>query len=306
MTTTKTNATLLVLAGGLGSRYKGKKQVDPMGPSGECLMEYSIYDAKNAGFDQLVLIINDYFNQETKDHFQAIADKAGIKLDFVIQALDTLLPEKHKNRLENRVKPWGTGHAILTAKDVIKNPFVVINADDYYTRKAFEKAYQLINSGQINEHQYGMVAYPLSATLSDNGSVSRGVCTTENGLLKKVVEHTNISEENGKIIHTDDAGNKTELAPDTQVSMNFWILDTSVFQVLEAEFDQFLTNLSSEKAELFIPFVIDDMIHNEGLKVVVESSQDKWFGVTYPEDKDFVIKSVQEMVDNGYYPASLW
>ncbi|NAW51723.1 dTDP-glucose pyrophosphorylase [Elizabethkingia argentiflava] len=304
--TTKTNATLLVLAGGLGSRYKGRKQVAPMGPSGECLMEYSIYDAKNAGFNQLVLVINDYFNQETKDYFQSIADKADIKLDFIVQALDTLLPEKHRDKLTNRVKPWGTGHAILIAKDVIKNPFVVINADDYYNRKAFEKAYLLIKNGQINEGQYGMVAYPLSATLSDNGSVSRGVCTIQNGFLKKVVEHTNIAKENGIIFHTDTSGNKTELVPSTPVSMNFWILDTSIFKVLEAEFDHFLTHLSSEKAELFIPFVIDDMIHQQDLKVIAEASEDKWFGVTYPEDKDFVIKSVREMVDSCYYPASLW
>ena len=305
MTTTK-NATLLVLAGGLGSRYKGKKQIDPMGPSGECLMEYSIYDAKNAGFDQLVLIINDYFNPETKDHFQKIADQAGIKLDFVVQRLNTELPKHHEDKLENRVKPWGTGHAILAAKHVIDNPFVVINADDYYNRHAFEKAYQLISSGNINDKQYGMVAYPLKQTLSENGSVSRGICTVENGILKTVEEHTNITPEEGKIIFTDDEGGKHELAADTLVSMNFWVLDTSVFQVLEQKFDEFLSNLKTEKAELYIPFVIDDMIHEDGLKVIVERSEDKWFGVTYPEDKDLVTQSILGMVNSGFYPASLW
>lgn len=305
MKTTK-NATLLVLAGGLGSRYKGKKQIDPMGPSGECLMEYSIYDAARAGFTQLVLIINDYFNQETKDHFQQIADNAGIQLDFVVQRLNTKLPIHHEDKLENRVKPWGTGHAILAAKDVIKNPFVVINADDYYNRHAFEKAYELIASDKINEHQYGMVSYPLSATLSENGSVSRGVCTINNSQLVTVVEHTNINKEGDKIICTLDDNSKKELAPETLVSMNFWVLDPSIFNVLERKFDQFLSNLKSEKAEFFIPFVIDEMVHEEGLKVVVETSKDKWFGVTYPEDKQLAINSIQELVSNGVYPSALW
>jgi len=306
MTNTKKNATLLVLAGGLGSRYKGKKQIDPMGPSGECLMEYSIYDAKNAGFNHLVLIINDYFNQTTKDHFQKIADKIGIKLDFVVQTLETLFPEKHRDKLENRKKPWGTGHAVMVAKDVIKNPFIVINADDFYSKKAFEKAYELINSGQINEKQYGMVAYLLSETLSENGSVARGVCSIENSLLKNVEEHTNIYEENGKIIYTDESGNKKEFSRNTPVSMNFWVLDSTVFKYLNEYFEKFLNNLKSEKAEFFIPLLIDQMINDIGLKVIAESSEDKWFGITYPEDKETVVKSIQKLVDDGHYPSPLW
>jgi len=306
MTNIEKNATLLVLAGGLGSRYKGKKQIDPMGPSEECLMEYSIYDAKSAGFNHLVLIINDYFNEITKKHFQDIADKVGIKLDFVVQTLETLLPERHRDKLENRKKPWGTGHAVLVAKNVINNPFVVINADDFYSKKAFEKAFSLISSNQINENHYGMVAYLLSETLSENGSVARGVCSVENSLLKNIEEHTNISEENGKIIYTNDEGKKKEFSRNTPVSMNFWILDSTVFKYLEEYFDKFLDNLNSEKSEFFIPILIDQMIKDRGLKVIAESSEDKWFGITYPEDKENVVKSIQQLVNEGYYPSSLW
>jgi len=306
MTNAKKNATLLVLAGGMGSRYKGKKQIDPMGPSGECLMEYSIYDAKRAGFGHLVIIINDYFNEITKNYFQKIADKVGIKLDFVIQTLETQFPENQRSKLEYRKKPWGTGHAVLVAKNVIKNPFVVINADDFYSKRAFEKAFDLINSGEINEKQYGMVAYLLSETLSENGGVARGVCSIENSLLKNVKEHTNISEENGKILYTDDNGEKIEFSRDTPVSMNFWILDSSVFRFLEKYFEIFLNNVSSEKEEFFIPMLIDHMIEDEGLRVIAESSEDKWFGITYPEDKENVIKSINKLVNTGYYPSSLW
>jgi len=306
MTNPKKKASLLVLAGGLGSRYKGKKQIDPMGPSGECLMEYSIYDAKSAGFDHLVLIINDYFNEITKNHFQEIADKIGIKLDFVTQTLETLFPESYISKLEHRKKPWGTGHAVLIAKDVIKNPFVVINADDFYSKKAFEKAFTLIDSGKINDKQYGMVTYLLSETLSENGSVARGVCSIEDSILKNVEEHTNISEENGKIIYTDDEGKKKEFSRDTHVSMNFWILDSSVFQFLGKYFEKFLKNLNSEKEEFFIPLFIDQMIKDNGLRVIAESSEDKWFGITYPEDKESVIKSIKKLVDADYYPSSLW
>jgi len=306
MTNPKKKASLLVLAGGLGSRYKGKKQIDPMGPSGECLMEYSIYDAKRAGFDHLVLIINDYFNEITKNHFQEIAYKIGIKLDFITQTLETLFPENYRSKLEHRKKPWGTGHAVLIAKDVIKNPFVVINADDFYSKKAFEKAFALIDSGKINDKQYGMVTYLLSETLSENGSVARGVCSIEDSMLKNVKEHTNISQENGKIIYTDDEGKKIEFSRNTHVSMNFWVLDSSIFQFLGNYFEKFLKNLNSEKEEFFIPLFIDQMIKDNGLRVIAESSEDKWFGITYPEDKESVIRSIKKLVDADYYPSSLW
>lgn len=305
MKTTK-KATLLILAGGLGSRYKGKKQIDPMGPSGECLMEYSIYDAKEAGFSQIVLIINNYFNDETKAYFQQIADKAGIQLDFVYQELDTFLPTHHQDKLEGREKPWGTGHAVLAAKEVIENPFVLINADDYYNKQAYQKAYDLIASGDINEHQYGMVSYPLEATLSDNGTVSRGVCNIDEGQLKAVSEHTKIQKVGDIITCIDPNGDEKVLAKDTLVSMNFWVLHPSVFQVVEEDFNEFLGQLKTPKDEFYIPFVIDDMIHDHGLKVIAEQSTQQWFGVTYPEDKEIVTQSIEGMVKQNLYPNPLW
>jgi len=300
------NATLLILAGGLGSRYKGKKQIDPMGPSGECLMEYSIYDAKNAGFTQIVVIINDYFNEETKVHFQNIADSVGLQLDFAVQNSETYLPEHHRDKLKDRVKPWGTAHAILCAKEYIKNPFVVINADDYYNRHAFNKAFELISSGKINDKKFGMVAYHLPSTLSDNGTVSRGVCTIKNGHLMTVEEHQKIQRKAGKIVFEDENGNEKELPENTWVSMNFWILDSSIFNVLQDKFEVFLSQIKTLKDEFFIPFVIDEMIKSNSINVVVENSKDQWFGVTYPEDKQTVIDNLNNMVNEGKYPKSLW
>lgn len=304
--TNTNNATLLILAGGLGSRYKGKKQIDPMGPSGECLMEYSIYDAKNAGFTQVVLAINDYFNEETKNHFQEIADSIGIQLDFAVQRLSTFLPEKHEDKLENREKPWGTAHAVLAAKEFIKNPFVVINADDYYNKHAFEKAYELISQGKINSEHYGMVAYHLPATLSDNGTVSRGVCTVENNLLKTVVEHHKIQRLEEDITCEDGEGTPKTLPEDTWVSMNFWILDSSIFKEIQEKFDIFLSHLKTPKDEFYIPFVVDEMIHDGKIDVVVEKSKDRWFGVTYPQDKETVANNLRSGVEKGIYPNPLW
>lgn len=301
-----TEATLLILAGGLGSRYKGKKQIDPMGPAGECLMEYSIYDAARAGFTQLVLIINDYFNDTTKEYFIKIAKTAGLQLDFVVQKLDSFVPEEHRTKLDNRLKPWGTAHATYVARDVIKNPFVVINADDYYNKHAFKKAFDLIRQGKIAEGQYGMVAYPLSGTMSDNGTVSRGVCTIKDGFLKTVVEHTKIQKEDDKIVGLNGQDVPTQLASDTLVSMNFWVLDPSIFRVLQRKFDLFLSDLKTETTEWYIPFVIDEMIHEDDLDVVVEVSKDRWFGVTYPADKPGVVQSLQNMVEKGLYPTPLW
>lgn len=306
MKITKINASLLILAGGLGSRYQGKKQLDSMGPSGECLMEYSIYDAKRAGFSQVVLIINDYFDNQIKEHFNQIAKNAEIALDFVVQIPALFLPEKHQNKLLHRTKPWGTAHAILAAKHVISNPFVVINADDCYNRMAFQKAYELIALNKITPNQYAMVAYPLFATLSTNGSVSRGVCTIENQLLNQVVEHTNIIEKNGKIVGIGSLKQEVELEATSLVSMNFWIFSPSIFKVLETKFEAFLSSIESDKTEFYIPSVVNEQIQKNVLKVFVETSNEKWFGVTYPEDKNLVVRHIQELVDNGIYPEALW
>lgn len=299
-------ATLLVLAGGLGSRYKGAKQVDSMGPSGEYLMEYAIYDAVKAGFTQLVLTGNAYFTEDIKEHFRKVADAAGMQLDFVEQRLTTFLPAHHQDKLEGREKPWGTAHATLCVKDVIHNPFVVINADDFYSRHSIDKAMELIRSGKINERQYGTLLFPLNRTLSQNGTVARGICTVENGFLKSVVEHTKIAREGDQIIWNNPDGPKAILAKDTLVSMNFWVLDPSIFKVIEKRFDTFLANLSEPKEELYLPFIIDEMIQSKTLKVIAEITDAQWFGVTYPEDKALVVNDLQELVNKGVYPKSLW
>lgn len=299
-------ATLLVLAGGLGSRYKGSKQVDSMGPSGEYLMEYAIYDAVKAGFSQLVLTGNAHTSEEIKNRFKKIAIATGIELNFVEQQLTTFLPNHHKEKLDGREKPWGTAHATLAAQEVIKNPFVVINSDDFYSRYSIDKAMELIQSERINEQQFGTLLYPLYRTLSENGAVARGLCTVEKGYLKSVVERTQIVKENGQIFWYQSDNSKEKLLENTLVSMNFWVLHPSIFKVIENRFEEFLVNLSGPREELYLPLVINEMISGKNIKVLAETTDAEWFGVTYPEDKKITVENIKKLVENGVYPKSLW
>jgi choline kinase len=295
--------TLLILAAGMASRYGSMKQIEGFGPSGETIMDYSIYDAIRAGFGKVVFIIRKDF----ADNFKAIFEpklKGKIETDYVYQQLDSLTDNYPIPA--NRTKPWGTAHAVLCAKDAINEPFAVINADDFYGRDAFEKAYNFLMN-DCTAQQQAIIGYELAKTLSDNGTVSRGVCEVDaNNNLVSISERTKIYAENDKIVFEDAAG-KHEVPYNSSVSMNFWCFDTSIFGITEKMFATFLQEHGQEeKSEFFIPIVADKYI-KQGLgvvKVIPTSSQ--WFGVTYKEDAPGVQKSVDDLVAAGEYPSSLW
>ncbi len=295
--------TLLILAAGMASRYGSMKQIEGFGPSGETIMAYSIYDAIRAGFGKVVFIIRNDF----ADQFKAIFEpklKGRIEVDYVYQELNSFT--NGFDIPSTRSKPWGTAHAILCAKDVIKEPFAVINADDFYGRDAFEKAAAfLIN--ESNPEQHAIIGYELVKTLSANGTVSRGVCEVdENNHLISIAERTKIYAEDGKIVYEDGEG-KHEVPTNSSVSMNFWCFDDSIFYLTKQLFKKFLNEHGEEeKSEFFIPIVADAYIKDElgVIKVIPTSAQ--WFGVTYKEDAPGVQQSVTDLVASGVYPTSLW
>lgn len=298
--------TLLVLAAGMGSRYGSLKQIDPVGPSGETIIDYSIYDAIRAGFGKVVFIIRKSFEQDFKDIFISKL-QPHIKVEYVFQEIDKVpagLPVSPE-----RVKPWGTAHAILMAKDVINEPFAVINGDDFYGADAFKTMADFLSSlGPDQQTQYSLVGYQVGNTMSENGSVSRGVCQSdENELLVSVTERTNIQYVEDKIAYTDAAGEKVFLSPDTLVSMNFWGFTPEYFRQTEPMFTEFVkTNFDSIKAEFYIPSAVDALINNSQATVKCLRSSARWFGVTYKEDKPLVIEKLAQLIKSGIYPAQLW
>lgn len=304
--TTSNQLSLVILAGGMGSRYNGQKQIDPIGPNNEALMEYALFDAMEVGISHFVFVINDRFDESTKEYFKNKIENNGGQVDFVLQTITTEIPTKYKETVTSRQKPWGTAHALLTTKHVLKNPFIIINADDYYGRNAFENARKLIDQNLITPHQYGIVSYELAKTLSENGSVSRGICQIENNELKDVVERTNIFKKNGEIIF-EEVSDKGILAQDTAVSMNFWVIHPSIFEAIENKFEKFLEKNATElKAEFFLPQVINEMIHENQIKVLAEKSKDQWFGMTYPQDKITVQNEMTKKIGQEIYPEKLW
>src|SRR6188768_379297 len=280
----KKKLALLVLAAGMGSRYGGIKQIDGFGPSGETIMDYSLFDAVRAGFTKVVFIVRDEILETVKGMFLPRL-QGKVEVEFVIQSLDKLIPAEFKN--PERVKPWGTGHAMLCAKDVIKEPFAVINADDFYGRYAFESVANFFKNETGGAH--AMVGYTLKNVLSEYGSVSRGCGDRDaNNNLISVVERTTIAKENGKIISKEKDGD-LELSPETPTSMNFWGFHPSIFPLIEKFFVDFLKeNGKNPKAEFFIPLIGNQMIKQDLGKVKVIGGGDIWFGVTYKEDKDEV------------------
>ena len=292
--------TLLLMAAGSGSRYGKLKQFDELGPKGEFLLEFSIYDAINNGFEHIVLVTK----KENKDFLNNyLINKIPnyIKLDVVIQDIndfpkDTQL--KHK-----RIKPWGTAHAVWSARHVIKSSFVIINADDYYGKEAFEQAANYLNTTNHN-NSYGLVTYKLGKTLSDFGTVSRGICRVDNNKLISIREHIKICENESQIID-EDSGNILEYNDD--VSMNFWICNIDIFDYIENYFKEFLEKESNlEKNEIYLPFVAQEMM-NEGLISInaIKSNSD-WFGITYFEDKDNAVNSLESYTSSNKYPSPLW
>lgn len=295
--------TLMILAAGMASRYGSMKQTEGFGPHGETIMDYSIYDAIRAGFGKVVFIIRKDFAENFKATFEPKL-KGKIKTEYVFQEMDSFT--EGFTVPSERSKPWGTAHAVLCAKDVVDEPFAVINADDFYGRNAFEKAYEFLTK-ECDEKSYSLIGYELNKTLSEHGTVSRGVCDVDdNGNLLTITERTKIYKE-GTDINFEDNGEKKKVAFDSKVSMNFWCFHSSVFVLTEKLFHQFLTDhISEPKSEFFIPIVADHFIKEEEgvIKVITTSSQ--WFGVTYKEDAPVVAKSLQQLIDKGDYPQSLW
>ena len=295
--------TLLILAAGMASRYGSMKQIQSFGPGGETIMDYSIYDAIRAGFGKIVFIIRKEFAQQFKDIFEPKLNGRVIT-DYVYQELDEFT--EGFTIPADRKKPWGTAHAVLCAKDAVHEPFAVINADDFYGRDAFEKAANFLTS-EVAPKKYSIIGYDLTKTLSENGTVSRGVCEVDkDGNLISIKERTKIYREGDKIVFEESDG-KHEVPSDSKVSMNFWCFDATVFTFIEKLFKQFLTdNINEPKAEFFIPILGDAFIKQEGgvIKIIPTSAQ--WFGVTYKEDAPAVKKDFDELVASGEYPAKLW
>lgn len=299
---TQKKLTLLVLAAGIGSRYGGIKQIDGFGPHGETIMDYSLFDALRAGFTKVVFIVRDEILDIVKEKFLPKL-QGKVEVEFVVQSLDKLIPAAYKN--PERVKPWGTGHAMLCARDVINEPFVVINADDFYGKESFAAVADFFEKDTLGEH--AMVGYTLKDVLSDYGSVSRGCGERDaEGFLKTVVERTTIVKENGVIISKEKEGDR-ELSPDVPTSMNFWGFHPSIFEFSMKEFLNFLKeNHTNSKAEFYIPLIVNELIRQKAGKVRVISGSTNWFGVTYKEDKEEVSQKIKVLIAYGAYPEKLW
>lgn len=296
--------TLFVLAAGMGSRYGGLKQIDGLGPSGETIMDYSVFDAMRAGFGKVVFVIRHDF----EDDFRRVvlskyADKVPCEVCF--QSIDAL-PDGYKPN-PKRTKPWGTNHAVLMAKDVIHEPFAVINADDFYGKESFQVLADYLKSVEGTKGKYCMVGYHVCNTLSENGAVSRGVCSTnQEGYLTGVIERTHIEEVGRKIVYTEN-GKDTVIEPDTPVSMNMWGFTPEYFEYAEEAFRQFLDKNANElKAEFYIPTLVNDMIAAGLATCRVLDTPSRWFGVTYPEDRPQVVMKLNDMIKRGIYPEKLF
>ena len=295
--------TLLILAAGIGSRYGGVKQMDQVGPSGESIIDYSIFDAIRAGFGKVVFVLNPKIINDFKAIFEPRL-KGKIETEFILQELHNI-PEGIAFNPE-RVKPWGTGHAVLVAKNYINEPFAVINADDFYGRHAYELISGFLSNAKNDDPAYAMVGYKLKNTLSDHGTVSRGICSAENGLLTDVVERTSIQRKGKEVVFEED-GHDQMIDENSVVSMNFWGFTPNYFKQTERDFKVFIhENANQLKAEFYIPFVVNNLIEKGDASCEVLTSNDQWFGVTYQEDKPTTIAKVRELVDQGKYPESLW
>jgi len=299
--------TLLILAAGMGSRYGGLKQVDPVGPGGEAIIDYSIYDAIRAGFGKVVFVIRESFADAFKESFESKL-QGKIKTEYVFQELESFVPKPLEIAVD-RKKPWGTGHAVLVAKEVVNEPFVVINADDFYGPSSYTMLHNYFGKEKLDAvNSYAMVGYELQKTLSEHGYVSRGVCETdENGFLKTVVERTHIEKMDSRIISKISDLETIELTGLEVVSMNIWGFMPSFFEYLTDHFDRFIhANADNPKAEFYIPFVVNELIKNDQVSLKVLKSKDQWFGVTYKEDKADAVKTINHLIGQGVYPEKLW
>ncbi len=299
---------LVVLAAGMGSRYGGLKQIDPVGSQGEAILDYSIYDAHQAGFDTVVILIKEAIRKDFMDTVGARLANAPVEIRYAYQELDHL-PAGYAVP-PDRTKPWGTAHAVLCAKEAIDGaPFAVINADDYYGKSAFQVIYDQL-SATTDPYGYCMVGYELSKTCTDNGSVARGICEiSKEGYLTQVTERTRIEKYQGGIHFTEDGENWVDVAPETTVSMNMWGFMPSFLEEVDARFSAYLDQALPKnpmKCEYFLPLPISQLINEGKATVRVLSSPDRWFGVTYAADKPVVVASLKAMTEEGKYPDGLW
>lgn len=298
---------LVIMAAGMGSRYGGIKQLEPVGPNGEIIMDYSIYDAIDAGFNKVVFIIRKELEKGFKE---VIGDRIAkhVQVEYVYQELDAI-PKGFKKQ-EDRTKPWGTGQAVLCCKDIVNEPFAVINADDYYGKEAFRLIYNYLNSQTNDPYLYCMAGFVLGNTLSENGAVTRGVCKADNNdWLTDIIETSGIVKESDKYaLAKDKDGEDIRIDLNSVVSMNMWGFMPSLFEELKKGFEEFLSNLSPTdiKKEYLLPEVVGDLVHRGKAKVKVLKTSDRWFGVTYKEDKDAVVASIRNLIDKGIYPAKLF
>lgn len=301
-------ATLIVMAAGMGSRYGGLKQIDPVGPNGEVILDYSVYDAAKAGFDKVIFVIK----HEIEEDFKKIMDgkyDGIIDVEYAFQDINNL-PEGFTVP-EGRVKPWGTGHAVLSCKGMIDGPFAVINADDYYGRETFSLIYSELTEEKASDGKYNfcMVGFKIENTLTENGTVARGVCQTDGeGRLTDIVERTKIAKRDGIIMFTEDEETWTEIPEGTTVSMNCWGFSPDMMTELENRFADCLRKNADNmlKCEYFLPFVVDDLLKEGKAEVRVLSTSEKWYGVTYKEDRAVVVSALKEKTEQGIYPGCLW
>ena len=297
--------TLFILAAGMGSRYGGLKQLDGLGPNGETIMDYSVFDAMRAGFGKVVFVIRRDFEEDFR---RVVLSKYAdhVPCEVCFQGIDNL-PEGFTRNPE-RTKPWGTNHAVLMAKDLIHEPFMVINADDFYGKESFEVMAKFLLDVNGQEGKYCMAGYRVGNTLSEHGTVSRGVCATDKmGYLTDVVERTAIESKEGHIVFPDENGVETEIPFDTPVSMNMWGFTPEYFEYTEEAFKAFLTKNAQElKAEFYIPTLVNDLIKAGKATCQVLDTTAKWFGVTYADDRQMVVDKIQALVDAGVYPNKLF
>ncbi|MDR6919640.1 sugar phosphate nucleotidyltransferase [Chryseobacterium sp. 2987] len=295
---------LLILAGGLGSRYKGLKQVDGIFDNGSPILEYSIYDALEAGFRKIVIIVNKLIPQSYIDRLNNISETKNFELHWIYQEINSIPLQGFD--YPAREKPWGTAHAVLCAKYTIQEPFVMINADDFYGKEAYQLAADEIDHHHISESQFGMVAYPVGTTLSGHGAVARGVCTLDpEHYLISVEEQTSIQKLNGSIIYNEN-GENIQLSPDTLVSMNFFIFNPHIFCFLETYFYDFIESEPGPGQEFYIPSAVQRLIDEKEIKVLVKASPSQWMGVTYADDKKNIKDFLLSEIRNNRYPEDLW
>jgi UTP-glucose-1-phosphate uridylyltransferase len=299
--------TLLVLAAGMGSRYGGLKQVDKIGPAGETITDYSVFDAKRAGFEKVVFVIRKSIEADFREIFRRI--EKHMEVDYVFQELDAVPSGVQIH--PDRTKPWGTGHAVWVARHAVQTPFAVINADDFYGAQSYRVVAEFLKDTTIPQSEkYCMIGFPLRNTLSEFGHVSRGICKVDNNhFLEAIVERTKIqyADDKRSIIFYDENDQPQPLTGSETVSMNFWGFSPDIFGYLEKQFDAFIRqNAQNTKAEFYLPTSVNELIGSKTIKVKVLQSPDNWFGVTYKEDKDITIQRIRQLIEKGYYPDQLW